>query len=241
MYHKYLVHTHRKEHNDTTFISDVNQRYDEQTTAVMKRVLSHDSNCIDVGCHQGSILREMLRFAPDGQHFAFEPIPELSDELRQMFPKVNVYQLALSDKAGTSKFQHVLSNPGYSGLRRRHYDRPDEVVEETKVKTDLLDNIVPTVVPIHFIKIDVEGGEFQVLRGGKETIRRNRPVIVFEHGLGAADCYKTQPQDVYDLLYSSGLTISTMERWLGNQMSFSRDEFVAQFYKQLNFYFIAYP
>jgi FkbM family methyltransferase len=73
------------------------------------------------------------------KHFAFEPIPELSDELSRNFPKVNVYKLALSDKAGTSTFQHVVSNPSYSGLRRRQFDRPNEVVQETAVRTDLLD------------------------------------------------------------------------------------------------------
>jgi hypothetical protein len=98
---------------------------------------------------------------------------------------------------------------------------------------------VPAATPIHFIKIDVEGGELQVLKGGAETIRRNRPVIVFEHGLGAADCYGTQPEDVYELLSFCGLRISTMERWLHNQVSFSRDEFVGQFREHLNFYFIA--
>ena len=240
LYYKCPFSTRRKEREDTTSSQDLNTRYDEQTMAVMKQVLRHDSNCIDVGCHQGSILREMLRFAPDGQHFAFEPIPGLCDELRRNYPKVKVHELALSDSAGTSTFQHVVSNPSYSGLRKRHFDRPDELVQETTVRTDRLDNIVPAAAPIHFIKIDVEGGELQVLKGGKEIIRRNRPIIVFEHGLGAADCYGTRPEDVYDLLRSCGLQISTMERWLATQSPFSRDDFVTQFQEIINFYFIAY-
>ena len=43
---------------------DRSRLYDVQTLAVMKRVLREDSCCVDVGCHQGSILREMLRYAP---------------------------------------------------------------------------------------------------------------------------------------------------------------------------------
>jgi MoaA/NifB/PqqE/SkfB family radical SAM enzyme len=43
-------------------VEDKNRQYDIQTLEVMKRVLQNDSNCVDVGCHQGSILREMLRF-----------------------------------------------------------------------------------------------------------------------------------------------------------------------------------
>jgi len=52
-----------------------NQRYDKETRGIMKGLLRADSNCIDIGCHKGEILREMLKYAPNGQHFAFEPLP----------------------------------------------------------------------------------------------------------------------------------------------------------------------
>ena len=94
-------------------------------------------------------------------------------------------------------FKFVESNPGYSGLKERKYDRPNEIVKDIVVKTDLLDEIIPSGEKIDFIKIDVEGAELQVLKGGMELIRRNKPVIIFEHGLGAADCYNTKPVDIF--------------------------------------------
>jgi hypothetical protein len=51
---------------------DQNLLYDIQTLEVMKRVLRKDSNCVDVGCHHGSILKMQMHFAPKGAHFAFE-------------------------------------------------------------------------------------------------------------------------------------------------------------------------
>jgi precorrin-6B methylase 2 len=50
----------------------MNAAYDAQAVEVMRRCLRADSNCVDVGCHEGSILSEMLRFAPAGTHYAFE-------------------------------------------------------------------------------------------------------------------------------------------------------------------------
>ena len=47
---------------------------------VMKQVLLADSNCIDVGANDGQMLGEMMRLAPDGSHYAFEPIKHLADE-----------------------------------------------------------------------------------------------------------------------------------------------------------------
>ncbi|MGH7900468.1 MAG: FkbM family methyltransferase, partial [Thermodesulfobacteriota bacterium] len=182
----------------TSNVEDKNRLYDIQTLKVMKLVLQEDSNCVDVGCHQGSILREMLRLAPKGTHFAFEPIPGMYQGLLESFgslANLHLYDCALSDTVGTASFQHLVSNPGYSGLRKRRYDRPNEQIQEIVVKTNLLDTLVPKHIPIQFIKVDVEGAELQVFKGAVETIRRSRPIVVFEHGLGAADYYGTSPEN----------------------------------------------
>jgi FkbM family methyltransferase len=103
-------------------MEDKNQVYDIQTIEVMKRILRRDSSCVDVGCHQGSVLKEMLRFAPEATHFAFEPLPAMYESLLETFaglPNVHLYDYALSDTEGTTSFQHVISNPGYSGFRQR--------------------------------------------------------------------------------------------------------------------------
>ncbi len=229
----------------TSNVEDKNHLYDIQTIEVMKRVLKKGSNCVDVGCHQGSILREILSFAPKGSHFAFEPLPEMYKGLLESFGGIqglHIFNCALSDTTGTTSFQHVISNPGYSGLRQRRYDRPYEEIQEISVKTELLDKLIPRALPIHFIKVDVEGAELQVFRGGIETIKSSRPVIVFEHGLGAADHYGTSPESIYDLLTSQcDLRLFLMSHWLESNgtHSLSREAFCEQFYSGNHYYFMA--
>ena len=219
--------------------------YDIQTLEVTRRVLERDSNCVDVGCHKGAILKHILRLAPEGTHVAFEPIPRMYRHLVQTFgarASVHIHDIALSDRAGTASFHHVVANPAFSGLGKRRFDSPE--IEEIRVRTDLLDALIPAHVPIRFIKVDVEGAEQQVLRGAIETIRRNRPFIVFEHGIGGADFFGTKPEDVYDLLTRRcGLQILLMSDWLAAESApaLTREGFREQFVTNKNYYFMACP
>ena len=208
-----------------------NARDNELATRVMARVLRRDSNWIEIGGSTGDLLWHVLRCAPRGRHFAFEPIPQLAALLRAKFPpNVTVHALALSDSHGEAEFHHVVSNPGYSGLRRRVYPRAAEEVQLIRVPTARLDDVLPAGLRVDAMKIDVEGAELQVLRGAIGTLRTQRPYVLFEHGRGAADCYGTTPQDVYDLLTREcGLRISLPEDWLAHRPPLDRDGFVAQF------------
>ena len=57
-----------------------NEAYDLLTYAVMKRALGPHANCVDVGCHVGSVLRVMLHFCPHGFHHAFHDGPWLKSD-----------------------------------------------------------------------------------------------------------------------------------------------------------------
>ncbi len=50
------------------------------------------------------------------------------------------------------------------------------------------------------MKVDVEGAEQQVFQGALETLKRTRPLIVFEHTLAGSSAYDTGPRDLYALL-----------------------------------------
>ncbi len=219
-----------------------NHRYDLLTIKVIRKTCSEYSNCIDVGCHTGDILSTILRFAPKGQHYCFEPLPHLYQELTEKFPdNCHFYKIGLSDQAGTASFNYVVTNPAYSGFRSREYAREYEKEQIITVQTDLLDNIIPEDVKIDFIKVDVEGAEMEVLKGAKKTLIRNKPILVFEHGKGAADYYGTHPNDIYNLLVEEcNMNINLLSGYLNNKAPLTKAAFQQQFEKRLNYYFIAY-
>lgn len=98
-----------------------------------------------MGAHEGSVLREMARLAPQGRHLGFEPIPELREKLELEFGEgsnVEVRGTALSDSAGEVTFHHVVTAPGFSGLRRRDMSAGEEV-RPIPVATARLDDVLP--------------------------------------------------------------------------------------------------
>jgi FkbM family methyltransferase len=221
---------------------DRNTKYNWQTIKVMFRVLRRSSNCIDVGAHVGEFLYYMIDISPRGRHHAFEPLPHLSQQLKESFPQVNVHQAAVGDSSGESEFLFVENDPGYSGLRRRVYNRPDPKITPIRVRVVTLDEVIPSNEKIAFIKIDIEGGEFHAIKGGIETIRRGKPVIVFEGGSHSIGQYGVKPDDLYLLAGETlGYELSTMERWLQRRGPYSREEFAENWYHGHESFFIATP
>jgi len=220
-----------------------NQQYDRQTNKIIKQVCSSHTNCVDIGAHKGEVLDIMLKHAPMGEHYAFEPIPVMYNALKEKYAShsnCHISDVALSDAKGTSTFNFVISNPSYSGLVKRKYDRENEQDTLIEVKTELLDNILPAGYKVDLMKIDVEGGEYNVMKGAVNTIKKYKPVIIFEHGLGASDYYGSTPAQVYQLLSDCGLQVSTLKNWLAKKTGLSLKEFENLYRTNTEYYFIAY-
>jgi FkbM family methyltransferase len=212
----------------------LNERYDRQTKAVIRKVCKPDSVCIDVGCFKGDILAAMIDAAPAARHKAFEPVPQQYAFLKDHFSQqTDIFPYALGDENKKTTFHHVVSNPTYSGLQQRQY-KGEETINEIEVDVRKLDDVIPADTPITLIKIDVEGGEYDVLQGATATIKKWQPYIIFEHGLGGAD--------MYDLLVEThGYLVCLMGDFLKNENTagFTRAAFEEQFWKGTDCYFLA--
>jgi FkbM family methyltransferase len=217
-------------------------RYDSLTARIIAKTLQKDSIAVDVGCHRGEILDIMLAHAPDGKHYCFEPLPDYAAFLRRRYSaqrNVTVRNCALSDTIGRTTFQHNVTSPDYSGIKRRTYDRGDTNIEQIEVELQTLDSVVPAGERVSLIKIDVEGAEYQVLNGARRVITEGKPVVVFEHGIGGADHYGTTPAMIFDLFSSLDYQLFALDESI--EKAFTRDEMIAQFDLLVNHYFCAVP
>ncbi len=210
-----------------------------QTLEVMERVVRPYSNCIDIGCGQGDVLRELLRRASHGHHLAIEPDPARFARLKTRFPQVRLFNLAAGDEEGETTLQHVVSSP----LVRLtpHCGIPREKVRELHVLTARLDDLIPADFAVRFIKLVAPGDELQAFRGALALIRRCHPFIVFAQSAVEGDGRGASPHEVYDLLTENGLAISLMEDWLKGHSPLARAAYSNQIRSRQNGYFLAHP
>lgn len=187
-------------------------REDADLPEVFHRAIRDGMNCIDIGCHLGSMLNLMVKLSPRGQHMAVEPLPYKANWLQRRYKHVEVHQVALHNAEGEVSFFQNKSQTGYSSLKRP--DGPHDI-QQLIVRCRRLDDLVPTNRPIGFIKIDVEGAELGVFQGASRVLRESRPVILFECTTSCIEQFNVQPHQVYELLSEQyGYKIYLPRVWL---------------------------
>lgn len=179
-----------------------------------EKVLPHvrqRRNAIDVGGHCGLWSMHMVK---DFQKvFAFEPL----EEHRNCFTKnviggaYELYPVALGNSHG-----QVRLNTGHPNAKEESsgdtWVVPNNMNEKDLVKVSevvdmkMLDDYAE-LVDIDFIKIDCEGFEVFVLKGGEELLKREDPVICVEQKEGFGAKYGIQDTTGLDYLKSLGYKI----------------------------------
>ena len=217
-----------------------NLKYDRLTKKIIKENIAQDSNCIDIGCHKGEILEILIHQSPNGSHFAFEPLPTFySDLVKKFKDKATIFPYALSDKSGETEFHFVRNAPAYSGIQKRKYAVQEPDIEKLKVEVKKLDEVIPENVKIDFIKIDVEGGEFDVLKGGINLLQKYNPLLIFEFGKGASDFYNVQPSELFMFLEDLNYSVYTLDNFVSGQKPYDKASFQAAYEKNKEYYFVA--
>lgn len=156
--------------------------YDPSTLAVIDKFVRSGDCCLDVGANVGAITLALAkRVAPGGKVFAFEPGPvqyqrlqgnlKLNPALRDV---VELLNMGLSDRAGSLRWIEDSQNPGNAGCLGVSSGEP---VPGTTIDTFF--HIHPPR-SLRFVKIDVEGMEYEVIKGGLETWRTYQPVLYYE-------------------------------------------------------------
>lgn len=150
---------------------------------------------LDIGANRGDAIQSILMRLPEAKVFAFEPNGYLASKLSRLYGKDNRVKIN-NCGLGNEDANFDLYVPFYNQymfdglasfkeqnardwLKTRLYGYRETKLDVKKIKCEVkrLDdfNLKPC-----FIKMDVQGFEYEVLLGGINTIKNSRPVILME-------------------------------------------------------------
>jgi FkbM family methyltransferase len=151
----------------------------------LRSICNKPSVMLDIGANTGIYSSVLEDIVGHDNLYIFEPLPHLHKFLKQHFRKAHLFECALSDNEGKKHIRIPIINGKRIDTRatfNMHTEPNQTGFDEVEVQFNSLDNIVSKIPlnSIDFIKIDVEGHEFEVLKGGIETIARFKPLILIE-------------------------------------------------------------
>lgn len=153
---------------------------DQLATRLVSTLCRSGKTFIDVGAHIGSVLAAVAHADPTVRLVAIEAIPSKAAGLRRRFPNAELHECAAGESTGEVPFFVDTRRSGYSSLTPRP-SAASAPVEQIRVPIRRLDDLVERS-DVDVIKIDVEGAELGVLRGGTRILEGCRPVVMFESG-----------------------------------------------------------
>ncbi|MEX2014112.1 MAG: FkbM family methyltransferase [Parcubacteria group bacterium] len=150
--------------------------YEQEMLQYLEKFDFDNSTIVDVGAHIGNHSIYFATFTNCDKVLAIEPNPRTYSILakniknNKLENRIETFNLALGDKAGKVSIQE--GPDGKLGSSR--------VIEGNEIKVRTLDAILKNNGVVSLIKIDVEGYEVNVLRGAKDILKKQSPLLAVE-------------------------------------------------------------
>lgn len=162
-----------------------NGEYEAEVTSVIKKILREGMTFVDIGANIGyfSVLASRL-VRNTGRVVAVEPYPYNIKLLNlnlalNTADNVEILPFALSDRKGFMRYDDSAGNSGNIFA----LCAPEEIVrwlDSEIVYTVRLEDALERENPIDLIKMDIEGAEYLAIKGMKNLIREDQPIIITE-------------------------------------------------------------
>tara|TARA_B100001059_G_scaffold184802_1_gene186413 strand:+ start:596 stop:1324 length:729 start_codon:yes stop_codon:yes gene_type:complete len=147
---------------------------------------SNFHNILDIGCNNFQTMKIMYSINKNLNFYLFDPIIKNKKKI----PKTKIFNFALSNKRGNK----ILFMPYHNGINLdslNSFELKNILAYKNKylknLKLKIKKKIVKTVtidslnLKSDFIKLDVENHEYEVLKGGKKHLQKNKPIILLEN------------------------------------------------------------
>jgi FkbM family methyltransferase len=202
--------------------------YEGSTNKVLRQFVKKGDVVVEAGANNGSETVLLGRLVGEqGKVFAFEPVPSVlkplrkNIELNQLGSVVAVHELALGAEE-REVMMHLMPGEAYNQGMSSTNPFP-EAKERIVVRQTTLDQWAreTNLQRLDLLKMDIQGGEFDLLCGGAETIQRFKPHIFCE-----ADTLGSHTlQELHDKLEGFGYSVSWIHGKTAKLIPMDRNNF----------------
>jgi len=172
---------------DEFFYVNNKKIYEPQITYKISKNLKKDDIFLDIGASIGYYTNLCGVFLRNGKVVAFEPIKKIYLQNKESLKKnklmnVKLYNFGCGTKYETKSIYINDENVAGASLIKKKYCLEKKGGTEYLKKVSLvrLDHFLKNEEKIDFVKIDVEGFEYCVLKGMKKILKKFRPKIIIE-------------------------------------------------------------
>jgi len=169
------------EYSRKRFIYRVAEKNEIDWLIETRKSFFKDSTCLDIGANIGYWTKLLVETLQARQVHSFEPVPEtfkvLEKNLSDYDPPRTYLQQSMVGASDDSGYLFI--DPNHSGDARPQFTPGRKKIAAKSVRLD--DYIrAHNLTSLDFIKIDVQGGEIDVLESAKTTLAELRPLLMIE-------------------------------------------------------------
>jgi len=160
----------------------MNNIYEEDIMDLFYKYIKKEDVVFDIGANIGYHSLFISKIVGDkGKVYSFEPIKNLTEQLEKSINKNNITNININNIAvGNSNYETDIylneENIGGSSLVNKSFKNKEKIIVKK------LDGIYfNKIKKLNFVKIDVEGFEYEVLLGMEKLINKFKPKIILEY------------------------------------------------------------
>jgi len=192
--------------------------FEPDTLNLYSRIVKPGDTVLDIGANIGAHTLPLAKLVGEqGRVIAFEPtryaIGKLSANIglnKELTDRISVNQIMLVSNEGETLESEIYSSwPLFEPGKNVHHEHLGKLMNTDGAVAMTLDQAVKQlqIEKIDFIKIDVDGHEYSVLNGGKETLLSHRPPILMELAPYLFDPEFRQFENMIDLFLKLGYSL----------------------------------
>ncbi len=184
--------------------------YEKDTNRILTEYIKEGDLVIEAGANSGTETLLISRLVGnDGKVFAFEPVPHVFDKLSlnlklNRISNVESYNIALGNSNDKIPFQiNSINHPNQGMGTKLNIDFKNG--EKIYVRQRTLDSLWESKCfneSISFLKMDIQGSEFDLLKGATKVLANSRPKIFLEASKSWSNL-----KSIYDLLITYDYSI----------------------------------